>query len=217
MQSQCTTVEKFCVCCRSWKSHTDFHRNKARSDGFHAHCKPCRCEQERVRRAENPDKCRELDRLRYPARAETSKQRSRNWYYANKQQYQAQRAIWRSKNKSVISLKAKLFRLQHIESIRKYDSQRWSNNPVRRERHKVVNSRRHAAKKNADGTFTYNDWATLCKRYGNKCLCCGKVGKMTIDHIVPLVHGGPHSMSNIQPLCKSCNSSKNDKTIDYRY
>lgn len=36
----------------------------------------------------------------------------------------------------------------------------------------------------------------------------------TIDHVLPLSKGGQHTMSNLQLLCYSCNSSKQDRTAD---
>lgn len=35
----------------------------------------------------------------------------------------------------------------------------------------------------------------------------------TLDHIVPLAKGGSHTYSNVQCLCRMCNSSKSDKLI----
>jgi hypothetical protein len=55
--------------------------------------------------------------------------------------------------------------------------------------------------------------------YNHTCLCCGRQEPeiaLTIDHVVPLSKGGAHDISNIQPLCGSCNTSKYNKTIDYR-
>lgn len=39
---------------------------------------------------------------------------------------------------------------------------------------------------------------------------------MTMDHVIPLVIGGPHHPDNIQPLCQRCNSRKGARVIDYR-
>jgi 5-methylcytosine-specific restriction endonuclease McrA len=39
---------------------------------------------------------------------------------------------------------------------------------------------------------------------------------LTEDHVVPLSLGGSNDIDNIQPLCKSCNSSKRGRHIDYR-
>lgn len=57
----------------------------------------------------------------------------------------------------------------------------------------------------------------ICNHYGNKCLRCGRDDvKLTIDHIKPYALGGDNIPSNIQPLCKPCNSAKKDRNIDYR-
>lgn len=52
--------------------------------------------------------------------------------------------------------------------------------------------------------------------YGHKCLCCGTYEDISIDHIVPVAKGGGNDIENLQPLCRSCNSKKRCKIIDYR-
>lgn len=52
-----------------------------------------------------------------------------------------------------------------------------------------------------------------------QCQSCGKTGletNLTIDHIIPLAHGGQNDISNLQTLCCMCNQRKTDKT-DYRF
>lgn len=49
-----------------------------------------------------------------------------------------------------------------------------------------------------------------------KCLRCGRLDKLTIDHIIPISKGGQNKIGNLQTLCKGCNSIKRDTYIDYR-
>lgn len=52
--------------------------------------------------------------------------------------------------------------------------------------------------------------------HGNQCLACKSYDDICIDHVVPLSAGGLNHVENMQPLCRSCNSVKGVKTIDYR-
>lgn len=83
-----------------------------------------------------------------------------------------------------------------------------------------VYSQNHRAKKlGVAGTFTVTEWKALCDKYGKKCLCCGIQGDyhtLAADHVIALATGGTNYISNIQPLCKSCNSGKQHRIGDYR-
>lgn len=73
--------------------------------------------------------------------------------------------------------------------------------------------------KKIGGDFNHLEWLDIMKKYNYTCLKCNKKEpeiKLTIDHIVPLSKGGLHKKDNIQPLCRSCNSRKHTKIIDYR-
>jgi len=63
----------------------------------------------------------------------------------------------------------------------------------------------------ANGTLTLEQWLGVYDFYEGHCVYCGKPGK-TLDHIVPLVRGGKHSVDNVVPACKSCNSKKRTRT-----
>lgn len=76
--------------------------------------------------------------------------------------------------------------------------------------------RRNARKKGNGGTFTASEWNEILKRCGYVCLACGTLERITIDHVIALKNGGRNDILNLQPLCLSCNSSKGEKSADYR-
>lgn len=79
---------------------------------------------------------------------------------------------------------------------------------------RILNSSTKSRRRKSERrTITSKDWMSTLRRYNNCCAYCGIDGKMTMDHIVPLIRGGRHSIGNIIPACLSCNSSKNRKFI----
>jgi 5-methylcytosine-specific restriction endonuclease McrA len=105
------------------------------------------------------------------------------------------------------------WRTQHREQARKWRENR---REVWLPKHREQQERRHERLNQNGGTLTDADWQLILKRYGYRCLACGSTTNLTLDHIVPLAHGGRHDADNVQPLCRACNASKRDHTIDYR-
>lgn len=67
------------------------------------------------------------------------------------------------------------------------------------------------------GSHTEAEWQDLLARCGFRCLCCDKLSmRLTRDHVQPLSRGGSDNISNIQPLCGSCNDSKSTAWFDFR-
>lgn len=54
-----------------------------------------------------------------------------------------------------------------------------------------------------------------------QCVRCSKrmqrPSLLTRDHILPVSKGGSDSLTNLQPLCRKCNSRKEDEIKDYRF
>lgn len=105
-------------------------------------------------------------------------------------------------------------RARNPEMVRQKFREYKKRNPERFAYHEAI---RRARKKQAVGSFTLEEWLAVCRYYRGMCLCCKRTDRpLTIDHIVPLSRGGSNYISNIQPLCKECNSVKGAKEVDYR-
>lgn len=134
------------------------------------------------------------------------------YYAAHREEIAAKRAMRRAAVKDDRSAYSKAYRAANREKIAAR-----TKIYVEANREKVrANARRwHARKKANGGQHTVDEWHALCAWFGNVCLCCGTsmFGK---DHVVPLSNGGTDNITNLQPLCKPCNSTKSDKAIDYR-
>lgn len=65
------------------------------------------------------------------------------------------------------------------------------------------------------GTHTKEQWDEV-KNFFKFCVRCGKDCVLQKDHIIPIYKGGSDSITNIQPLCLECSSSKEPESIDFR-
>lgn len=103
-------------------------------------------------------------------------------------------------------------------------NKRWANDPRTRpnraaysRRHRAMYPERFAVRRKR--TFSSIDWIELKAQYGNMCLCCHMKEptiRLEADHVIPIAHGGSHSIENIQPLCVSCNRKKHVRRTDFR-
>jgi 5-methylcytosine-specific restriction endonuclease McrA len=77
---------------------------------------------------------------------------------------------------------------------------------------------RRMKERSVTGAHTAEEWEALVVLCGNKCVKCGVSGnvvKLTQDHIIPISKGGTNNVTNLQPLCQSCNSKKGTKAVNY--
>lgn len=86
---------------------------------------------------------------------------------------------------------------------------RWSHKSDGKSRQERIEKARAIA------THTKEQWQALVAFCGGRCLCCGSVGPITKDHVVPVSSGGSDGIDNLQPLCTACNSGKSGNA-DYR-
>jgi 5-methylcytosine-specific restriction endonuclease McrA len=153
------------------------------------------------------------NKVKYKANPEKAKAQSKAWRDANPEKAKAARKARYAANpeKYIAAAKAR-----YAANPEKYINSALAWAKANPEKCSVIKHKRRALKAGNGGNHTSQEWLDLCKLYGYKCLACGQVGKLTKDHIKPLSKGGTNDISNIQPLCKSCNSRKHAKEINYR-
>lgn len=81
---------------------------------------------------------------------------------------------------------------------------------------RIEQQNRSARDRGDMSTLSPRDWQDVLDEVGGACVNCGSTIDLHIDHIVPVSLGGKNVKSNIQPLCRHCNSRKRDHRTDYR-
>ena len=133
--------------------------------------------------------------IRHRADPETHRTASRQYYRTHTQQHLANvRNYYKAHKKELAAYSAEWHR-QHPEYARKNAKTR---------RATLVGAAQ-------DGSVTIKALNELLATWTGTCPFCLQEAKPTIDHIVPLAAGGAHMMTNLQLMCKSCNSSKGSK------
>lgn len=181
-------LPKKCSKCGQWKSRGEFYKHNNNKDRLFPWCKACERIRDQQWRKENPQKVRDIANRRYARNPEKLKARVRDYYHENRDIVSDRVKAWKKANPAKVN---------------------------------AINGNRRARKKEVGGTFTAQEWKSLKEFYNFTCLCCGRCEpeiKLTPDHVIPLadVENSSNTIDNIQPLCYSCNSSKQAKHIDYR-
>jgi 5-methylcytosine-specific restriction endonuclease McrA len=120
----------------------------------------------------------------------------------------ARRAAYNSKNRLEILAKRKA-KYQENKSVFRQHNSDWEkqNRIITRER---TRRRRFRLKEIVSYQITIKEFEKL---YSNPCFYCGSEEQTSIDHVIPISRGGTHGIGNLVSCCKSCNSSKCNKTI----
>jgi len=183
-------LSKRCTKCKEVKAVSEFYRCSKNGDGLKCRCKDCRAEYARGYMATyNP--------AYYKVHREEIKVAANRYYEENTEQ---------------VCERMRDYCRENAEENRRRSAQWQRNN--REQRNEYCRNRR-ARRRSNGGSHTVEEWLALCDAYDGKCARCG-AEKQTLDHIVPVLLGGSNDIENIQPLCRSCNSSKGAKVLDYR-
>lgn len=203
-------------------------------------CRPCQTEARRVYSAANAEKVRAQKRAEYAAHAETYRARSRAWYYAHKERALAdarrrvlaepekvaeRQSAYRASHRSELAEAKKVDHAKHLERDRErsrvwYEENKQKAAASARE-WQVANPDRVAAimhrrrVRKAGGVhvkYTIEQTSALIARYHGLCAYCRTRAATELDHMIPIVLGGPDALINLLPVCHVCNTSKGART-----
>lgn len=217
--------EKFkkCYACQKFFHLESFHKNHIRKDGLEQTCKECLLKRSRDYYERNKEKvlqrtanwgkenkekkrasCRRW-RKKYPERQRAATAR---WEKEHPEEKRLLTSAWHMAHKAELAVRAAAYYAAHQDEIAVKKAAYRAAHP---EGHRASDKRRRAAKANAPlNDFTGLQWQEMQAAYFHRCVYCNRraKGHLTQDHITPLSKDGSHTLSNIVPACRSCNSKK---------
>lgn len=186
MENSLTSDLKRCTKCGEEKPRSMYHKRSLSSDGLMAQCKICVNLRIQKNYQANPAKKIHETRSYHLQNQEWSKEYARTWHLENK--------------------------ASRLEKVKK----RLTSDPEflayrRRQTQQSELKRRAAVRATKVEHITTFQFASLLQEFNGLCWICDlPIENLSWDHVVPLSHGGVHTIENIKPACMICNAIKND-------
>lgn len=171
---------------------------------------------------ENKDKVAEIAKRyceRHPGRRADSVRRSRLKHLEERGPIErANSAQWRKDNPKETDRRWREWRKTHPRDLMVRRERAKQYGAAHPEKARARSYRRRLRKLQIAGSHSAEEWKALCDGFDNRCVRCGAHSKLTRDHVVPITkEGSTDFIENIQPLCRTCNSTKhNSAALDYR-
>jgi len=182
-----------CSKCGRWKALSAFNKRGNAPDGLRGDCRDCQAIY------------------------------AQRHYETNQEEAIEYAARYRREHPEKVRAANRHYRLAHPDKVREWKRREYANHgDAIRERsrkwkqhnpEKVAEQihRRRALK--AGTAVEPVDVAAIFDRDGHQCVYCGSTERLTLDHVVPLIRGGPHIEENLVVACRSCNCSKGTKLL----
>lgn len=197
------STTKICTKCNTEYSIEMYSKSKTGRDGRRCICKNCVKEYNKKHKAEN----KKLHDIKYEEYRkqyrETHKEEKKKYDEKYRKEKRNERISkgrqYYQKNKEIYKIKAKEYREKNPDVFR------------------VIMQRRKARMQELESSLTVEQWENIKETFNNKCAYCGKEKPLAQEHFIPVTKGGEHTLNNILPSCKNCNSSKNGKEFHEWY
>ena len=196
---------KTCTKCKVRKGLEEFDKDKTRIDGIFYWCKSCQKERASKYYKKNKDKVNAKNKEWQAAHKEEMKS------YNQKPEVKARTKAYHQ----TPEVKAKQKAYQRTPEA-KAKMKAYHQSPRGKAALKRAWRKRRAKKLLLKENFTAQQETFVIKSFNNECYNCKSTERLHVDHHNPLSKGNPLTISNAAILCKSCNSSKNNKDpIDF--
>lgn len=200
---------KTCKRCESELPFTDFHSDRSRPDGKYPYCKACATAYKRNDHAKHRDERVAKSREYWDENRENLNAERRN-RWANDTEYRekSQAANRRSYQKNPDRMKTYVAKWMkdNPDKAREYARRARANNPDSgRDSVSAARARRFGV------TVERVKRAVVFERDGGICHICKlpvDPNQWDLDHIVPLLQGGPHSYDNVAVSHRKCNRGR---------
>lgn len=209
---------KRCSRCHAEKPLSEFYGNTATR--IHSRCKDCDKAIKKEHYDADPEKYRKEARDYAASHPEERRERFRQWDSAHREyrnRYQSMRwHLLTQEERQARGARRSEYNRQWGEKNREHKrmmTRLWQqNNP-----HKFADKeqRRRARKRNAP-RIERIDRLALIERDKWTCYLCMQIctpNNVTLDHVIPLYHGGTHTADNLRVACRTCNSRKGRKLL----
>lgn len=186
------TDDKQCTACRVTRAYTEFNRRAASVDGLQPRCRDCEREAKALRYVANREAILADMRRRYAANPEKKRQVAREWAVKYPDRVRSRVKAWQQANPEKLRAYGRTTRERYPDKRREYTR-------IRRARKRAVPT----------VPFTTEQLTRRMSIFPGCWICAGP--KDAVDHVKPIVRGGPHMLANLRPICRRCNSSKRDR------
>lgn len=225
--------EKICSMCHEEKDISQFHRNRKRKDGYRYECKACSKKESsrhyfahkpyiqkhtREYRATHKDLYKSKKRAWDDSNQEHIREYTHNYYYANIATILEKARIRYWENPELSRQKTRQFRLDNPaysrtyyeinkEALRIQRALFYQKHPEKARKKRMI---RRARLRNAPRIEAIDHEEIAARDKWTCHICHKRVNRKnwSIDHLVPLIDNGSHTMDNVALAHRRCNSKR---------